>query len=119
MAVELEIGRRPVAAHQRIVHVAAIAVHQGEDLVPYSEVQVSEVGVYVQDEWQATPKLTVTAGLRHDRQDFRDDPERVVDVERAFDYATGTAPQDNNNISPRLNLAYDVTGDGSSVLRAG
>ena len=94
-------------------------VNQGEDLVPYSEVQVSEIGVYVQDEWQVSPKLTATLGLRHDRQDFRDDPERVIDVERAFGYPTGTAPQDNNNISPRLNLAYDVYGDGRSVVRAG
>ncbi len=94
-------------------------VNQGEDLVPYSEIQVSEVGVYVQDEWQVSPKLTATLGLRHDRQDFRDDPERVIDVERAFGYPTGTAPQDNNNISPRLNLAYDLKGDGRSVLRAG
>ena len=32
---------------------------------------------------------------------------------------SGIAPADNNNISPRLALAYDVTGDGTSVIRAG
>ena len=31
----------------------------------------------------------------------------------------GTDPRDWNNISPRLSLAYDVTGDGRSVIRAG
>lgn len=96
-----------------------INVNQGDDLIPYSEMEVSEIGVYIQDEWQVTPKLTVTAGLRHDRQDFRDDPERVIDVERALGYPTGTAPTDNDNISPRLAVAYDIDGDGRSVLRGG
>jgi hypothetical protein len=32
---------------------------------------------------------------------------------------SGIAPADNDNFSPRLALAYDLRGDGSSVLRAG
>lgn len=87
--------------------------------IPTSDFNVTELAVYLQDEWQATPKLTVTAGLRHDRQSFDDDPSRVLDVERRFNYETGTAPTDNNNISPRLALAYDLNGDGSAVVRAG
>lgn len=88
-------------------------------LIPTSDFNGLAWGVYLQDEMQLTPKLTLTAGLRHDEQAILDDPERVLDVERAFGYQTGTAPVDNNNISPRLSLAYDLKGDGTSVFRAG
>lgn len=94
-------------------------VREGGGGVPFAEFDVSELGLYIQDEWRATRKLTVTAGLRHDRQNFGDAPGRLLDVERAFGFPTATAPSDNNNISPRLSLAYDVDGEGRSVLRAG
>lgn len=94
-------------------------VYTGEGLVPTSDISVSEYAIYLQDEWRATPRLTITAGLRHDRQYFEDDPGRVLDVERRFGYPTGTAPTDTDNISPRLAVAYDLQGNGSSVVRAG
>jgi hypothetical protein len=94
-------------------------VLQGGGGVPLSEFDASEFGIYVQDEWRATPKLTMTLGLRHDRQNISDAPGRILDVERAFGYQTATAPSDNNNISPRLSLAYDLDGEGRSVIRAG
>jgi hypothetical protein len=84
-----------------------------------AEFDVAEWAVYLQDEWQATPKLTATLGLRYDQQSFRNSPTPVVDVERAFGYRTGFAPTDNNNISPRLSIAYDIDGDGRKVVRAG
>jgi outer membrane receptor for ferrienterochelin and colicin len=87
--------------------------------VPQSDFDVAEYAVYAQDEWRATDKLTVTAGIRHDRENFSTQPGRVIDVERAFGFETGNAPTDNNNISPRLSLAYDVNGNGLTVARAG
>jgi outer membrane receptor for ferrienterochelin and colicin len=93
-------------------------VHQGESMVPTSEFDVRELGFYVQDEWRALPDLTVTVGLRHDRQAFGEAPGRILDVERAFGFKTDVAPSDNNNISPRLSLAYDL-GEGLGVVRAG
>jgi hypothetical protein len=87
--------------------------------VPLSEVGLSEVAFYIQDEFRATPQLTITAGLRHDRQWFDENPGRILDIERAFGFPSSTAPTDNNNISPRLQVAYDLNGDGSSVVRAG
>ena len=87
--------------------------------VPLSEVGLTELAFYIQDELRVTPQLTVTAGLRHDRQWFDDNPTRVFDVERSFGYPSATAPSDNNNISPRVSVAYDLAGDGRSVVRAG
>lgn len=87
--------------------------------IPTSEFDVLEAAFYMQDEWQVTPKLSATLGLRYDLQSFRDSPTPVVDVERAFDWETGFAPTDENNVAPRLALAYDLHGDGSAVVRAG
>jgi hypothetical protein len=87
--------------------------------IPVSDFDVTEWALYAQDEWAVTPKLTATFGLRYDVQSFLDAPSRVVDAERAFNVETGIAPTDNNNVSPRLALAYDVRGDGRSVLRGG
>jgi hypothetical protein len=87
--------------------------------IPISEFGVSEIGFYVQDEWRVSPRLTATVGLRHDRQMFADAPGRVIDVDRAFGFPTAIAPTDNNNISPRLSLAWDMDGQGTGVVRAG
>lgn len=59
-----------------------------------------DVGAFIQDEWRATPRVTVNAGLRYDVQTFSD-----------------LVNDDTNNVSPRLGVAWDVTGNGRSVLR--
>jgi len=59
------------------------------------------LGVFLQDEWHPGQRLTVNAGLRYDLQKL---PSLVH--------------TDRNNVSPRLGLAWDVRGDGHSVLRA-
>lgn len=87
--------------------------------VPFADFGVIEWGLYIQDEWRITPRLTATAGLRWDVAKYTDAPGRVVDVERAFGIQTGIAPVDNNNVSPRLALAYDWNGDGRTVVRGG
>jgi outer membrane receptor for ferrienterochelin and colicin len=87
--------------------------------VPVSEFDVAEWALYAQDEWAVSPRLTLTAGLRYDVQSFRDAPERVIGAEQAFGVQSGIAPTDNNNVSPRAALAYDLRGDGRSMFRAG
>ncbi|HKO58415.1 MAG TPA: TonB-dependent receptor [Thermoanaerobaculia bacterium] len=60
------------------------------------------VAAFVQDEWRVTPRLTINAGLRYDVQ-------RLPSLVHT----------DRDNLSPRLAVAWDVRGDGRSVLRAG
>lgn len=67
---------------------------------PTVDQKSTDIGVFVQDEWRATPRVTVNAGLRYDVQQLDD----IVNT-------------DDDNISPRLGLAWDVRGNGRSVLR--
>jgi Carboxypeptidase regulatory-like domain/TonB dependent receptor len=67
---------------------------------PETEQRSTDVGVFIQDEWRATPRVTVNGGLRYDVQMFSD----LINT-------------DTNNISPRLGAAWDLHGNGRSVLR--
>jgi outer membrane receptor protein involved in Fe transport len=60
--------------------------------------------VYGQDTWTVTDRLTVNAGLR-------------LDVNRGSVPAKDTVLS-NTALAPRLGLAFDVTGDHRTVLRA-
>ncbi|HUO85521.1 MAG TPA: TonB-dependent receptor, partial [Thermoanaerobaculia bacterium] len=76
----------------------------------------SQWGVFVQDTWNPMPNLTVDYGIRYDLQDiatpvankFPNHPEFVENFKN-----------DENNFAPRLGFAYDLRGDGRSVLRGG
>jgi outer membrane receptor protein involved in Fe transport len=57
-------------------------------------------GAFVQDEWRASPHLTLNAGLRYDVQDLPD-PIRT----------------DSNNFAPRFGIVY-APGDRKTVVRA-
>ena len=57
------------------------------------------VGVYAQDEWKATPALTLNVGLRYDLQFLE------------------TIDTDRNNISPRAGFAWSPLDDRSTVVR--
>ena len=86
---------------------------------PRAKFNVQDWSAYAQDDWQLTPKMLATLGLRYDVTRYGNAPGRVIDVERAFGYPTGIAPVDKNNFSPRLSLTYDVHGDATEVVRAG
>jgi hypothetical protein len=57
------------------------------------------VGLYAQDEWKATPGLTLNAGLRYDLQFLE------------------TIDTDRDNISPRLGFAWSPLDNRSTVIR--
>ena len=90
-------------------------------------------GLYVQDDWRVTDRLTLNLGVRWDYVDGApldqgSNPNFVVmqAAGRAGRFAGsalddfGKDPRgDTNNIQPRAGFAYDVRGDGRDVVRGG
>jgi outer membrane receptor protein involved in Fe transport len=56
------------------------------------------LGVFLQDNWRLSDRLSFSLGLRYDKEDITDD---------------------NNNYAPRLGFAWDPFGQGKTVVRGG
>ncbi len=84
-------------------------------------------GLYVQDSWRATQRLTLNYGVRWDYFGVIGEKHNQLSILNAageLQYV-GTPgldklyPRDLNNFAPRLSFAYDLTGKGKTVIRGG
>src|SRR5579875_934073 len=88
-----------------------------------------ENGFFAQDDWTVSPRLTLNLGLRYDVLTW---PMEVYNRQANFDLVTGQlivagsngasrtlVPNDYLNFAPRLGFAYQLTGDGKTVVRGG
>jgi len=78
-----------------------------------------QVGWYVQDRWNPTPRLTVIAGLRVDVPVLPDAIPTSETLKNSLGIDTGVLPSGNLAWSPRLALNYDLQGVGRTFLRGG
>ena len=89
----------------------------------------NEYGVYLQDDWTPTPRLTVNVGLRWDYEtDMLNNSYVTPNAVRqnlssllpAYFFTDGSQrPAYKNMWQPRLGVSYDVTGKGTTVVYAG
>ncbi|MGI8786663.1 MAG: TonB-dependent receptor [Pyrinomonadaceae bacterium] len=78
----------------------------------------SEYGIFAQDDWRVTPKLTLNLGVRYDYQAIAKPPlTNPNPALLAAGFDTGFQPKDKNNIAPRLGFAYAF--NEKNVLRGG
>lgn len=61
------------------------------------EADVTQFALYLQNDWKLNDRLTMNIGLRYDRNNY----------------------WELNDWSPRFGAAYDLTGDGKTVVRGG
>jgi hypothetical protein len=89
----------------------------------YSSIANSEPAVYVQDTWQVNPKLILNYGLRWEAQFF---PKMVIAPSQTLygQYlsdpkfpSTGKLPNQTAEFQPRVGFAYNLFGNGKSLLR--
>jgi len=108
----------------------------GREYVPLEPLRLdqrmSEFGVFLQDDWRITPRLTLNAGLRYELNTVPYDKSGVQVVpDRPLDGSQGPVsfvpagpgtdrqwfPQDNNNVAPSIGMAWDPTGSGKTSIR--
>ena len=71
-------------------------------------------GAYFQDDWSMTPRLTLNLGMRYDLEPSVTNPGYEVPAVEA-----GTRSVPYTNFAPRVGFAYDMRGDGRSIIRGG
>jgi hypothetical protein len=81
---------------------------------------------YVQDDWRITPRVTLNLGFRYELQGVPTEAnnqfgnwEPSVGFEQVGKNISSVYNGDHKNFSPRLGIAWDVTGKGTTIVRAG
>ncbi|HEY3042851.1 MAG TPA: TonB-dependent receptor, partial [Vicinamibacterales bacterium] len=99
-----------------------------------ANIPTKQYGLYVQDDWRVSSRLTVNAGVRYDLVtglifDQSKNPNfvKVQEAAKAGKLTSivglenfGLDPRsDGNNVQPRVGGTYDVRGTGKNIIRAG
>jgi hypothetical protein len=89
---------------------------------------IQRLGVYAEDSWRITPKLTVNYGLRYDHsfglfiasgQSQLDDPAYLTLKALDIPLVNGAPHDFNGAVGPRLGIVYGLGQSENTVIRAG
>jgi hypothetical protein len=107
--------------------VTAMSYSNGD---PYFLVATKQLGLYFQDDWKMNRRVTVSAGMRWDKDfnfiggsDIKDSKTYqllvALDSPVSNPYISSIPKDDNYDFSPRIGFAIDLSGRGDHILRGG
>jgi hypothetical protein len=74
----------------------------------------NDLAFFAQDDWRVAPHFTVNIGLRYETE-LLPSPQ----VPNSALPLTNKFPSDRKDFGPRVGFAWDITGDGKTIARAG
>lgn len=91
--------------------------------VPFlsNKIPTTPLGLYGEDEWRISPRITINLGLRWERQ-FGSFNERLnyTAAQQQIPFINNNKTRgDSNNFAPRLGVVWDITGKAHDIVRAG
>ncbi len=96
------------------------------DIIPIIDRPNTDVGFFAQDDWRITENLTLNLGVRYDVEygtlsdvEYGVNGQRLIEDQRSPYFGQGLPEDDKDNIAPRLGFAWDLGGDGKTVVRGG
>lgn len=104
--------------------------NQKEELNPFLTVRTADsLGLFIDDQWSLTDRLTLNLGLRYDRMTTKYGEGKVYEFVSSPEEINGPPPvlsdrEGTDNIfdfktfSPRIGLTYQLTSDGKTAFRA-
>jgi hypothetical protein len=81
----------------------------------------NRIGLYVGDSWKIKSNLTLSFGLRYDRDTGRTDSDlaAIPEINAAFPGYGNPVKQANANLAPQFGFAWDPGKNGKTVIRGG
>lgn len=81
---------------------------------PGFQFSTNDLAFFAQDDWRIRPRLTINLGLRYETEIMPSPqiPNAAVPNTTAF-------PSDRSDFGPRVGFAWDLTGQGKTVVRGG
>ena len=87
---------------------------------PYTNPDLSEPALFVQDEWRPTSSLSLNLGVRYDKQSAASGTVRNPDAQLlAAGLDTSNIPSGKNEVAARFGFAWTPKGQDSTVVRGG
>ena len=88
---------------------------------PVYVISTMDTGVFAQDNWKFSPRLTLELGLRWDHEAIPPADPNLTTATGSFLTYTGitNSPSDRMDFGPRVGFSYDIFGKGNTVLRGG